>query len=443
MTDPAAPAAHLLYVAWGFPPSRTGGVHRALATANAFAAAGWVVTVLTAPREVFLDVTGADEALEQLVDPRVQVRRVPFSWPAQQTDLRDFGPARVLVPRLWARSRARLDTLAFPEVGYGPWRRRIEAAALAEHARRPVDLVIATTNPQVSITPGLRLAREHGVPYVVDYRDAWTLHTYSGRRLHEEGSAQARWEARAFAGAAEIWFVNDPLLRWHARTYPELADRMHVVMNGYDHDLAPPVRDAANLPPGESLTFGYLGTLTPVVPLRELVDGWRFGQAHQSRLDGAVAELHGYLGYYATPEPGLAAIVDDAADSGMRYAGPVSKTAVAATYAGFDVLVLLLGGGEYVTSGKVFEYMSTGLPVVSVLTPGNAAAEVLAGYPRWHPAADLSPAAVAAALAAAADDARAPGSAARASRAQEVARRFRRDVQLAPRIDALHALVRP
>ena len=203
------------------------------------------------------------------------------------------------------------------------------------------------------------------------------------------------------------------------------------------------MRDAANLPPGEPLTFGYLGTLTPVVPLRELVDGWRFGQAHQSRLDGAVAELHGYLGYYATPEPGLAAILDDAADSGMRYAGPVSKTAVAATYAGFDVLVLLLGGGEYVTSGKVFEYMSTGLPVVSVLTPGNAAAEVLAGYPRWHPAADLSPAAVAAALAAAADDARAPGSAARASRAQEVARRFRRDVQLAPRIDALHALVRP
>ena len=43
----------LLYVAWGFPPCRGSGVYRALATANAFAAGGWDVTVLTVEREVF------------------------------------------------------------------------------------------------------------------------------------------------------------------------------------------------------------------------------------------------------------------------------------------------------------------------------------------------------------------------------------------------------
>ncbi len=45
---------HVLYVAWGFPPSRGGGVYRALATANGFARAGFRVTVLTATRETFL-----------------------------------------------------------------------------------------------------------------------------------------------------------------------------------------------------------------------------------------------------------------------------------------------------------------------------------------------------------------------------------------------------
>jgi glycosyltransferase involved in cell wall biosynthesis len=190
-----------------------------------------------------------------------------------------------------------------------------------------------------------------------------------------------------------------------------------------------------------------------VVPLRELVDGWRHARTQPARTQPAgtepagtelartTAELHGYLGYYATPDPGLAAIVDEAAGTGMTYCGPVSKTQVAQTYTRFDVLILLLGGGEYVTSGKVFEYMSTGLPVVSVLTPGNAAADVLAGYPRWHPAADLSPAAIAAALASAARDARAAGQHARAAAAQAFARRYRRDVQLAPRIAALRALV--
>ena len=44
---------HLLYVAWGYPPCRGGGVYRALATPNAFAEAGWDVTVLTVDRETF------------------------------------------------------------------------------------------------------------------------------------------------------------------------------------------------------------------------------------------------------------------------------------------------------------------------------------------------------------------------------------------------------
>ena len=438
-TVPTERRPHLLYVAWGFPPSRTGGVHRALATVNAFAADGWDVTVLTAPREVFRDVTGADPRLETLVDPRVDVRRLPFSWPAQQTDLRRWPAWRVLFPRLWATVRKRRDLRAFPEVGYGPWRTALERAALAVHAARPVDLVIATTNPEVAVTAGVRLRAAAGVPYVVDYRDAWSLHTYSGRRRHAPDSPVGRWEARSLGGAAEVWLVNEPLRRWHAEAYPALAGRLHVVMNGYDRDL--PAGLARVPAPDEPLRFGYLGTMTHVVPLSEFVAGWRRGRETAPAVAAASALLRGYLGYYAAPDPGLAAIVDAAADAGVAYGGPVPKTEVTGTYAALNVLLFLLGGGEYVTSGKVFEYMSTGLPIVSVITPGCAAAEVLAGYPRWHPAPDLAPDTVAAALAAAADDARADDAPARAAAARAFATRFRRDRQLAPRIAALRSLV--
>jgi glycosyltransferase involved in cell wall biosynthesis len=430
---------HLLYVAWGFPPSRTGGVHRALATVNAFAADGWDVTVLTVPREVFRDVTGADPRLESLVDPRVDVRRIPFDWPAQQTDLRAWPAWRVLFPRLWATVRKRRDLRAFPEAGYGPWRFELEQAALAVHAEHPVDLVVATTNPEVSVTAGTRLHAEAGVPYVVDYRDAWSLHTYSGRRRHAPDSPVGRAEAASLGGAAEIWLVNEPLRRWHAAAYPACARRMHVVMNGYDRDLPADLVRVGG--PGAPLRFGYLGTMTHVVPLAEFVAGWWRGRELSAEVASASAVLRGYLGYYAAPDAGLAAIVDGAADAGVSYAGPVSKTEVTATYAGFDVLLFLLGGGEFVTSGKVFEYMSTGMPIVSVVTPGCGAAEVLAGYPRWHPATDLSPDAIAAALASAADDARAPDAAARGEAAREHARQYRRDRQLAPRLAALRSLV--
>ena len=74
---------HLLYVAWGYPPCRGGGVYRALATANAFAQDGWDVTVLTGEREIFQRYTGADLTLEERRPP-VRVVRVPFAWPTSR-----------------------------------------------------------------------------------------------------------------------------------------------------------------------------------------------------------------------------------------------------------------------------------------------------------------------------------------------------------------------
>ena len=66
---------HLLYVAWGFPPCRGSGVYRALATANAFAAGGWDVTVITTDREMWDRYTGSDAALEERIDPRIELDR--------------------------------------------------------------------------------------------------------------------------------------------------------------------------------------------------------------------------------------------------------------------------------------------------------------------------------------------------------------------------------
>ncbi len=43
----------------------------------------------------------------------------------------------------------------------------------------------------------------------------------------------------------------------------------------------------------------------------------------------------------------------------------------------------MTSGGRYVTTGKVFEYMATGLPIVSVHASDTAAQEVLRGYPLW------------------------------------------------------------
>jgi glycosyltransferase involved in cell wall biosynthesis len=427
-------APHVLYVVWGFPPCRGGGVYRALATANGFAAQGYRVTVLTASRETFTRYTGADASLEDLVDPRIEVVRIPFDWPSQETDLREWGFFRTFAPRVWRRLRKRLDVVPFPEVGYGPWRPHLEAAARRIHEADPVDLVVASANPNVDFSAADHLHRTAGIPYVMDYRDAWTLDVFDGHQVHADGSRVARLEARLIAGAREIWFVNEPIRAWHQRRYPKAAGRMHVVANGYDPEFAPLPR-ATRRVPERPLRFGYIGTVSNKVPLAHFAAGWALAR-RSPVMSGATAQIWGYLGFYSTPSAPLVQLIEEYADTGLSYAGPLAKQRVREVYETMDALLLILGSGLYVTSGKVFEYVASALPIVSVHDPRNAASDILRGYPLWFPVADLEPATIADALEKAAGAARDATDEVRAQ-CREFAARYSRDLQLTPRISAL------
>ncbi len=437
----AAPgsAPHVLYVAWGFPPCRGGGVYRALATVNGLAAKGFRVTVLTATRETFIKFTGADTSLEALVDPRVEVVRVPFAWPHLEMDVREWSAFRAFAPRVWRRARLRLDVVDFPEKSYGPWKKPLLAAADRIHATDPVDLVVASANPNVDFAVADHLHRVAGVPYVMDYRDAWMLDVFDGGLLHEEGSKVARLERRFVANAAEIWFVNQPIRAWHQKRYPGAADRMHVVANGYDPDLAPSSQPHSP-DPTAPLRFGYIGTVSGKVPLAEFAAGWRLARSRNPVLEGATAEIWGYLGYYGSPSQDLVDLIDAHEGDGLRYRGPLPKGQVKDVYSTFDATLLILGAGRYVTSGKVFEYTAAALPIVSVHSPGNAAKDVLQGYPLWFPVADLEPETVAAALEAAAVAARQASPEVRAACA-DFSLQYSRELQLDPRLDAMADLL--
>ncbi|MEV8172858.1 glycosyltransferase [Microbacterium sp. NPDC077486] len=427
---------HLLYVAWGFPPCRGSGVYRAWATANAFAEQGWKVTVLTVPRETFTLSTGVDESLERTVDPRIEIVRVPFQAAAFENDLRQWSRMRASSPELWNTLNARREQRSFPERTYGPWKPALENAALAVHARTPVDIVLGSGNPHVDFIPGHVLHAQHGVPYVMDYRDAWQLDVFSGARTHRASSPVARWERKLIENAHSVWFVNEAILRWHAGLYPEAAERFRVVANGYDAAPETEPRHKGEAP----LTFGYVGTLTRAVPIAQLVEGWRLARERSATAASATMEIWGHLDHSGTPNETISRQLAGFPELGISYRGPVPKKEIGAVYARFDALLLALGTGKYVTSGKVFEYAATGLPIVSVHDPGNAASDVLRGYPAWHPVTALTPEAIAEALVQAADAA-----SNQQPRDQDTARRwaqrFQRRKQLDPRIAELQEVV--
>ncbi|MEO7147110.1 MAG: glycosyltransferase [Terrimesophilobacter sp.] len=430
---------HLLYVAWGFPPSRGGGVYRALATANAFSEAGWRVTVLTVERETFLFTTGIDASLESHIDPSVRVVRIPYDVASIQHDLRRWSWIRARFTELWNVVRVARNLSSFPEPASGAWRHTLESVALSIHDDDPVDLVVGTTNPFIDFAPGLALKKKRGVPYVMDYRDAWQLNVFTGARTKKPWSNVARWERALVKSAHEIWFVNEPIKQWHADLYPHSAKRMRVVMNGFDRRLAhfsDRVRDRRD----EGLVFGYIGTISPEVPMRQLLAGWKLAREESQLIAESRLQIFGYLGHTGQLASELTQLLESQAQHGVSYDGPVEKSEIVATYATFDALLLVIGPGNYVTSGKVFEYAASGIPIVSIHDQRSGASRVLTGHPAWVSAADLTARGVADALLVGAALALEQTREQRAH-VQVWAEHLARENQLRPRIEALASVV--
>jgi glycosyltransferase involved in cell wall biosynthesis len=398
-----------LYLSFYFPPSRASGVYRARATANYLVADGWDVTVFAAPLRFLNEAIGSvDEKLADTVDERVRVERPWLSQFIWSTDIRKYSRFRRQLPML-AMSLYETTRKLFPE-HYHSWAMASVAKALAMHSKERFDVVVATGNPFAAFAAAWIINRLTGVPYVVDYRDAWTLDLFGDKPAFPPGHTAWAWEKRVLERASAIVFVNDALRRWHAERYPAQADKMMIVPNGWDPDVLESA-DPAGLPqrkPGAPLRFSYVGTITAPQPVLEMVEAFQRAREHPSLAD-AELNLYGHLGFFRDGHNRLALLlaIDEqnrvgGADSGIFYRGPVSKTEVAHTYAESDVLVFLAGGAKYVTSGKIFEYMANGHPIVSVHAPGIAAAEVLDGYPLWFNPNSLEPADIAQAMIAAA-----------------------------------------
>jgi hypothetical protein len=353
------------------------------AVANGFATLGWDVTVLSLTDNAWLRESGLDDSLLSGVHHRITRVGIPVVREDLDPDIRNYSRLRARYPKKWRQQFQHESSRQFPEPVFGNWREEYEKAAPAIHQNRKVDLTLVSPQPNVQLAAALKLCETDGVPYAIDFRDGWSLDVVSGREAFTNASLAGQWEERAIAGATAVWLVNEPIREFYATRYPLARDRMRVVRNGFDADLLGEV--PTELPVTPPLHFGYLGTASfKGEHLTAIIDAWRIARRQEPLLTDATLEFRGHIGSgFAKGANSLTTSITQAASDGVSFGGPVAKRDVNATYAAWDVLVLALIGGEYVTSGKVYEYAATAKPIVSVHAEQHAAAQVLAEYPLW------------------------------------------------------------
>lgn len=372
---------NLLMVAYVFPPIGGIGAQRTVQFAKYLPQFGWrpvVLTVGTSPDFIL------DESLADTLPPEVAVYRAR-SWEplnaarakkvADRVETGSSGSS--MRQRLIQGLKAVYGALRVPDdkVGWLP-----HAVSLGKRivVDEKIDLIYATAPPYTNLLVGRSLARATSLPLVVDYRDEWSTIEYRALPTNFVTRALNRRMERAVLRNADLVISAlsslEPRLR--ANRLVPLSVPFEYIPNGFDPaDYGDSTPESSHST--RKLLIVYTGTFygerqTPEYFLRGLNEFLKQQPDARTHLDvrfvGSIFGRHAGL----IPELGLADVV--------TVLGVVTHREAIQHQLAADLLLLIIGkgaGSELVLTGKLFEYLGAQRPILALVPPAGAAAELI------------------------------------------------------------------
>lgn len=271
------------------------------------------------------------------------------------------GPLRHLARWVYRRIRGKLPAVRNPRDGWLD-AVRPELSKLAARS----DVVVSTYDPRAVHEIGaLMKAVNPSVYWVADYRDLWSLNhaaNWTNAQLTRETMTE-RSTVGAFADL--VTSVSDEL----ARAQGEWAGKSWLtITNGFDVDLAE-IRKAVEQPLPETarpLRIVYTGKIYPRLRdpsplLHELI-----AMEDEGLIDRGAVVVDVFGGQVDGLDPSLRA---GRFGHLLRLHGHVSRETALAAQRDAHLLLLLespLPEARGVLTGKIFEYIATGVPILSL-----------------------------------------------------------------------------
>jgi len=381
----------VLLIAYYFPPIGGSGTQRPAKFVKYLPECGWQPYVISTDRPYGDGAEGRDETLLADIPPGVRVWRVPtpqpqpvqrlarwVGWRPKRTNdgiAAQPGVVAAPLPRLSPVTRIRRALLAPLYLIENPpvdpafyWALRIVPLAQRIIRQEGIDVVLTTVPPWSALLTGALLRRLTGRPWVADFRDPWTANEFTYDPSPARRRCDERLERYLLARADAVISVTAPWLQGlQARVVgPAAAKPFVLIPNGWDRADFPDL-DAvrAGLPPPAAgdgrIVLLHPGSAYRGEPLPLL---WALNRL---AADGAEPErLRFHFVGYVHPEDRRA--IADSPHSRLFQLDPdrVPHDQVLRLMREAHVLLLLLRKGPGASSGKVFEYMVAGRPVLSI-----------------------------------------------------------------------------
>ncbi len=256
-------------------------------------------------------------------------------------------------------------------VGWIPAAVRMGLRAIRE--RRP-RAILSTSSPYTSHFVGKRLHEKTGLPWIADFRDPWFF-AEPGAPLTRRQRFDFRFEKKILAAADRVVNTSDPWGGFQKRRhgYAEDDPKFITIPNGYDEDDI--IRIARRENP-QRIRIAYLGTLRDHRSPREFLIALRRVKDRRPELcrNLGVEFVGGMFDPPGVP-PNSELVRRLGLEEMIEVRGYVPHGELAGVLEGLSALLLIIGNypmSEGTFSGKIFEYLGSGLPVFAVVPEGVA-----------------------------------------------------------------------
>jgi glycosyltransferase involved in cell wall biosynthesis len=339
----------VLMLAYYFPPLGGGGVQRTLKHVKYLPQAGFAPIVVTGTGRGF---PLRDPLLSREVPAGTVVLRAP-ALPLQVARWKAEGLLRRLGLPQWPAS-----AIGWPDemVGWLPF--ALAQALRAVRKYRP-NVIYTTSSPVTAHLAGLVLQRATGLPWVADFRDPWTRHPHAAKQFAPFARASAALERLVTRRADQVVVADESVTLLGIQPDDE---RMAIIRNGVDPDDLMELQTRA---PPAHFRLSYVGSLYGAIDGVPATSALR-ALVQRGVVDRRDVELR-IVGDAGIGDPSLAA------DIRVTQTGYVDHSEALREMAGATALLLHLPRITRASSGKLFEYLASGRPVLCIAARDNLA----------------------------------------------------------------------
>ena len=382
----------MLMVAYYFPPLAGSGVFRSIKFAKYLPLFGWQPTVISTDRPPH-GWNFADKSLTAEIPTDMEIIRIPdLISTMRQTSLdgeriqdllqflhdilRHSPEVDQIFSQMMHSKRGLRLLLAFP-CGALSW-----AYDAVRYIEKNVDLdrfrvIYTTSGPYSAHLIGFYMKQKYGIPWVADYRDPWTFNAYDDARNDSDLYQKLLFELESILlhQADCNLTVEDSLTEVYQKQFDLPKERIASITNGYDEDdfstIIVPEKQT------EKFTINYSGLLytqqRSIEPVLKVLQ--QLFKEKKVDPENIVFRIVG-----DSDQDNLRAMKQYGLGGNIVYTGYISHQEALQSNLDANILLLLVGDEEKykpVYTGKIFDYLRSGRPILALAPKGGVVDKVL------------------------------------------------------------------